>query len=361
MAHVERVLVIAPDGSKIPEKGASTKLTIIPSWQPGSVRGLIHAAASLLRCSREVDLFIFDIYPPLFGRRNILRFGGMLLPVLLRILSGKPVATYLHHLVGSLDLAQLGYAPSAIQLTAASLVEAIIAFGTTTFLPLMSQVTRANPVLRPKLNVLFLPFVEGVLVARMLEGYGWNKVVGSCPLRLLLLGAWGPQKDLKSALIAVRTLVSEGVNIRLTIAGHVNTNLIRESADMSGLTAEFESSSVDFIFDPSEEKVACLLATSAGVILPYNTTGGPSGVLSMCALLGLPVIAYDVPPLREAARLLGADVTFVPKRDVKAIEAAIITLLRDSALTKIVRPHLSSRIKAAKGAVRDLLEHALNS
>jgi D-inositol-3-phosphate glycosyltransferase len=115
------------------------------------------------------------------------------------------------------------------------------------------------------------------------------------PLELLFFGIVRPYKGLDTVL---RALAMAGRNdVRLTVAGEFWSGEAETHRQISDAKLD---SIVDLI--PryvSDEEAAELFARADVVVAPYRTATG-SGVLALAQRYARPVVASDIPPMREA-------------------------------------------------------------
>jgi len=102
---------------------------------------------------------------------------------------------------------------------------------------------------------------------------------------------------------------------------------LRESARELGLVDR-----VQFMGRVSEEEKWKLLCSSICLVLP-STAEGWGVVLTEAAATGTPSVAYDIPGVREQAKIVPS-IRLVKPRDVRALAAWIQKLLEDSELRK---------------------------
>jgi glycosyltransferase involved in cell wall biosynthesis len=102
---------------------------------------------------------------------------------------------------------------------------------------------------------------------------------------------------------------------------------LRESARELGL-----EDSVQFMGRVSEEEKWKLLRSSICLVLP-STAEGWGVVLTEAAATGTPSVAYDIPGVREQAKIVPS-IHLVKPRDVRALATWIQNLLEDPKLRK---------------------------
>ena len=113
---------------------------------------------------------------------------------------------------------------------------------------------------------------------------------GNVP-NLLLYGFWGPQKDLRTALLAIRMVRHESKKFRTVLAGGINEHFQRDVEWYENIILEFHDTIDTVLGYLGEEQTLELFLKSNIIILPYRAVGGFSGVLSHAMFFGLSVIA----------------------------------------------------------------------
>jgi glycosyltransferase involved in cell wall biosynthesis len=92
------------------------------------------------------------------------------------------------------------------------------------------------------------------------------------------------------------------------------------------------------------------------VVLPYLTATGTSGVFHLACGFGKPIIASDLPELRELVTE-GASAILVPPGDVKALKDAILSVLDNKELrASMERQNLAFAQMENWGAVAEAYE-----
>jgi glycosyltransferase involved in cell wall biosynthesis len=325
-ARVARVVVFGTAGSSAPEHLDLPNLTVLPIWSPDRPRTLLRALWAMTRRASELDGYVFNIYPTAFGRFPPANGLGMLLPVLVARLTRRPVVVFMHNFVESQDLSRLGYEVSPYSIRAAMWLEARVARSTIVVTGLPSVAEAARKALRSPIRLVPLRFVDSV-AGLMADGPGRTDGHGpptaADPLRVLLFGSWGPQKDLEGAVALLRPWVASGAFVKVTVAGAANPNFPQYVQLLERLAGELPPEGFQFLGRIEDTKLAEVFLGHDVLLLPYHATGGYSGVMNLGAAFGIQVVAYDHPQLREFAKQLGIDAQFVPTGDAAAVQRAL--------------------------------------
>ena len=185
----------------------------------------------------SVDGYLFNIYVTAFGRTRLANALGLMLPSIIRVITGRPAVVYMHNFLETQDVRSLGYRPTRMERLGVRLLEKLLTRTTTVLVPLPSQQRILLDVLGARTSVAPIPFVE---VAPWLEGNERSGRNGPpdpdrAGLRVLLIGSWGPQKDLEGILGLLRGEVERGRRISAVIAGEPNIHFPEYGRRMADL------------------------------------------------------------------------------------------------------------------------------
>ncbi|MBE3115798.1 glycosyltransferase [Candidatus Bathyarchaeota archaeon] len=107
-----------------------------------------------------------------------------------------------------------------------------------------------------------------------------------------------------------------------------------------------------------QEKLGSVFRKAAVVVLPYNAAPGTSGVFHLACGYGCPIVASDLPEIRELVND-GASAILVPPGDVDALKDAILKiLLNEEAASKMSRQNLNFASRESWSAVAKAYEDA---
>jgi glycosyltransferase involved in cell wall biosynthesis len=327
--EIGRIHCFTQRGAEIPASlQRPRQFELVPCWTHGNTVSLIRALFSMHQYRKLIDVYLFNIHVTSFGSRGVTNAVGLLLPPLIRFITGHPVVVFLHNAVETQDYRLLGYSPSRMTLFVVRLLESLLARATRLTVPLKSQAITLRQKLGHPVHDLFIPYLEaihGFVMSRgklstisCLANGGRSDV-----LRVLTFGHWGPQKDLRIIADLQQAASAAQIQVRLTVAGDINANFPTYAAKLEETLRAIPKSFVDFVGPVPEDDVLRLMATHDVLVLPYTATGGYSGAMSAAAFAGLPVIAYDLPQLRESAKLLNCDIRFVPPRSIPETAQAL--------------------------------------
>lgn len=317
---VDRVTVFCQNGSSIPEfvnPSVSRKLTLKPCWRHDSPLSILQAALRVLKEAKNFDAILFNTYVTAYGRSYAANALGLLLPTVVALGSRTPTTVYMHNFVETQEVESLGYSPSLITKKGVRVLERSLLSNTSVIVPLADQAQIVELTLGVRPKVFFFPYLESYLVAKSAVGTSEHPVPATPgKKRILLMGVWGPQKDLAGALEALASLGGELQMFDITVAGGANPHF---PLSLRGLGAEKYPAlqgHIRFTGPLSDEDLYKLVRTHDILVLPYHATGGYSGVMNFASIAGIPIVAYDHDQLREEASVIGADVTFVSPKDL---------------------------------------------
>ncbi|HKN06162.1 MAG TPA: hypothetical protein VJ021_00965 [Thermoplasmata archaeon] len=322
---VESLVMFSQVGSYLPRALDSPKVQLRSCWVRDRPLSLLLTLRIMLKRSRGLDGFLFNVYLTAFGRTSLANGVGLLMPPLLALLTRKPVIVYMHNLLETQDVAQLGYQPTFLQRLGARFLERLLLRWTTVVVPLKSQREKVVEAFGIVVQRAPLPFIEPFGLLAALGKAPKNDAISSDePTRILLLGNWGPQKDLMGVLHALRVAHERGGRFTVSITGAVNPQFPQYQREVGRAVDSMDPKWFRFLGYVPEAELLDVVLSHDLLILPYNATGGYSGAMSVGTYCGAGVIAYDLPQLRETAVELGVRPSFVMKNDVDAIVNEIL-------------------------------------
>lgn len=359
---VGSIVVFSQIGSEPPHGERWSKVSVVPCWKYDDPVSLLRSFRILLAQSSRIDGFLFNTAITDFGRSAPANVVGLLLPPFLARLSRKPVVTYMHYFLETQDPSQLGYRPSRWQRLGVQLLERLLLVNTSVVVPLTSQQSTIEREFGISPRQLLIPFTEP---------FGWiaasdhppekSPAAPDEPMRILLLGVWGPQKDLQGVLRGILLAKERGGRFTVSVTGAINPHFPEYQRELERLRGELSHSWIRFMDAIPEARLLEVIRDHDLLILPYNAAGGYSSSMSVGAYCGTEIISYDLPQLREAARDLGIRPTFVRKgdteslvRQILAFDAGISLLRRKRA--PIPREDYDARTRGAAQQLVDLLK-----
>ncbi len=147
---------------------------------------------------------------------------------------------------------------------------------------------------------------------------------------VLIYGSWGPQKDIRSALQALKMVKDSEFRITTVVAGDANLHFSNYFCTFEGIISEYKEAIDKRTGYVQEADVYSIFMEADIIVLPYIVPGGFSGVLSISMLFGLDIIVPEFEEYKEEAAGYGR-VHFVSKNfSPTEIAAKIEDILRKS-------------------------------
>jgi glycosyltransferase involved in cell wall biosynthesis len=323
---VDSVVVYCQTGARLPPGVSGSKIQLLPSWKHDHTAGILLATLRMVRRSNRVDGTLFNTYVTAYGRRGLTNAVGLLLPTLVARLGRSPTFVYMHNFVETQDVEKLGYRPSRALLWAVSMLEKLMLRTSQVIVPLPSHAEIVELRLAHRPAVLFLPFLEGYVPSKYRsQGETGGATAGPTARRVVLLGTWGPQKDLRGAMTALDQVADRVPGLEITLAGADNKHFPGHLAGLSLGSYPRLQGRLTILGALPDRELFELLTRNDLLVLPYLTSGGYSGALNFAASSGIRIVAYDLPQLREHATLLDADVIFVRPEGLAEMLLSILT------------------------------------
>lgn len=357
--RVDALVVFSQVGSRLPRAFESPTVQLQTCWTHDRPLSLLLALNKMLKHSPALDGFLFNVYVTAFGRSSVANGIGLLIPTVIARLSRKTVVVYMHNFLETQDVAQLGYRPTSLQRLGVRFLERILLRYTTVVVPLRGQQEKVADAFQIVPQQLLLPFVEPFgLMAGSATSSGRSSIFPDEPTKILLLGNWGPQKDLSGVLHAIRVAHERGGRFTVSITGAINPQFPRYQREVSRAITSMDPGWFRFLGYVPETELLDVMLNHDLLILPYNATGGYSGAMSLGAYCGIGIVAYDLPQLREAAGELGVHPWFVMKEDTDAIVNEVLSFCANvqrfrESRPPVPRPEYDAR---AREAVERLVE-----
>jgi glycosyltransferase involved in cell wall biosynthesis len=157
-----------------------------------------------------------------------------------------------------------------------------------------------------------------------------NAVVERRPDVILAFGSWGTYKRVEDLVEAFRIVRGRLPSAELWIAGGDHPKArgyLEECANKYR-----DEAGVSFLGYIEEQYVAELFRTVSVAVLPYRSSAGSSGVLHLACEYETPIVAADIPDLRETAEFEGLWLEFFPPGSVEKLSDQLVRVLSDSRL-----------------------------
>ena len=253
----------------------------------------------------KYDKIFFNSMPTSQGSKTVTNFVYLLAPTIINLLSNANVIVLYHNTPFVSNYRSLGYHGflNKFKASAVKVVESMMFLNCKVFflLDLYAKIIKQKiPKARvfstriKGINSIPSLFLNNSLFLKDLNIKRDNVV----PV-ILLYGSWGPQKDLLSALQAVKYLHNTDFKFKLLLAGSNNEHFteynhrLQEILETYGEYIDHNMGYVD------ESDLMKLFLSSDIIILPYRESGGYSGVLSNAMLFNLHIIIPKFPEYLE--------------------------------------------------------------
>jgi len=338
---VSHVTVFGQRGARLHPRIDPARVSVLETWTTEDVGSIGCLGKEILRRSHSIDHVLFNSYLTGFGRSNLANGAGILLPALLRLSGRTAISVYLHNFVEAQNLSNLGYAGHTFGEASARALERLLMLTTDLIAPLESQSKAVGECGGGTVRNVFVPYLEALPDGRMHIGAS-QQPDNELPIRILLFGAWGPQKDLSTVLECIRMLLDSGRRLSVTIAGAQNPQFQSDPQLLEAIRFGRSHPVVSVVADVPFESVPELFEGTDILLMPYRATGGYSGVMNVASFFGVPVIASDLEGLRETALLSGAQVEYVQMSNMSELHGAIESAIDN--LAKIRKQRMSHQV-----------------
>jgi glycosyltransferase involved in cell wall biosynthesis len=157
------------------------------------------------------------------------------------------------------------------------------------------------------------------------------------PGAVLAFGSWGTYKRLECLMEALPTIRRSLPAAQLWVAGGDHPKARRYLQDCAARYRDVPG--VHFLGYVAEEHVAGLFRRASVAVLPYNSSAGSSGVVHLACEHQVPIVAADIPDLRELAEFENLHLAFFPANDPKALASELLRVLADDSIGKSLTEH----------------------
>ena len=181
--------------------------------------------------------------------------------------------------------------------------------------------------------------------------------VETSPRAILAFGSWGTYKRLEGLIEAFPLVAKYVPDAELWIAGGDHPKARGYLQECASRYRDMPR--VRFLGYIPEENVAGLFRSASVAVMPYNSSAGSSGVVHLACEHEVPIVAADIPDLKELAAFEGLWLEFVAPDDNQALADRLVRLMTDSRLTDEIRTH--NRQAVSKLHLRDIVEAYLHT
>jgi len=309
---IEELYVLA-DKSQSKNNGLTNnpKVKVLRVWKPNSALSVFHITGYIVKI--RPDVVHFNVAFQSFGTNKVSNLAGLSL-ILISRLFGFRVLTGIHTLAEGTDLKKFSVEPSLVNRIGILVATKMVLSSQTVVVLVHSYVKKLTQRYRHRC-VIYIP--HGTRTGTMEKVNFKQKVI-------LIFGHMGPHKGLPWLLEAYKEMLNEKINVKLVVAGEDHPNFpgyLKSFAKQNIPNVEF----LDYV---PEKQLEQIFKTADVLAMPYLAVPGTSGVFYLACGYGTPVVASDLPEIREILAD-GASATLVPPQNVKVLREEILKLLFD--------------------------------
>jgi glycosyltransferase involved in cell wall biosynthesis len=337
-----QLIILADDSSSQPELPG---FHVERCWRFDSAFNLMRLSRSIRKA--DPDVVWFNIGFSTFARSPIAAFLGITIPAMTRLLGFYTHIT-LHTVFQRINLKDAGVRWPSLYRMAGQLA--------TRLLLAADDVTVLLPSFRTELINHYR--VNSQRVHFHAHGTFGNATFTDSSLRdhaectILAFGYWGTYKRLELLLEAMAEVTEQFPNALLLIAGTDHPSTL---GYLQSLKQEVSSKAkAHFLGYVPEAELQALFTRSTLLVLPYSSAAGASGVVHQGCEYGLPILAADIPEIRESALEEGIAIDFYPPGDGRELTKQLIRLLASPNLRRDIAEHNLSIAKNMQ------LSHVIN-
>ena len=317
-SHVD--FTILGDKYEGPEQPELPGFRVRRCWRVGSV-GNPRRIVSALRELRP-EIVWFNLVYSTFGATALPAFSGLCTPALARAAGFRTHIT-LHHLMENCDLRHADIAFPRVYRFAGSIATRLLLRADSVSVLLeryrrtLEQNYGAKHIgVRPH-GTLGRPYAPD------------PKLRPPSEFRMLALGKWGRYKRLDLLLEAMPIVLDAVPHASLLIAGCDHPN---RPGYLAGLAEKWgKHPRVKFLGYLDEDRFDEVFRSAHVAVLPYLSSGGPSGVAHIAVRFGLPIVAAHIDDLVRLAEEEGIALDTYAPNDVADLAGRLIALARDPA------------------------------
>lgn len=287
------------------------KVKIYRIWQAESLFSILRVMRYIIKLRPNV--VHFNVSFQSFGQSKITNLSGLSLIMLSRIFGFKVLAG-VHTFADMADLEKFNIKPSIVNKIGIFVATKIILSAQNVVVLVKGYGDSLKQRYHHK-GVLFIPHGTTVVSEPLIQ---------SNQKTILIFGHMGPHKGLPLMLEAFKKLQTEKTNVRLVVAGTNHPNYPNYLTEF--INANLPS--VEFTGYVPQDKLSSVFEQANVVVLPYLAAPGTSGVFHLACGYGRPIVASDLPEIRELVND-GASAILVPPGDVEALKEAFMRVLFD--------------------------------
>jgi glycosyltransferase involved in cell wall biosynthesis len=303
-----------------PEQPELPEFSVRRCWRVGALNN----ASRILSAIREIDPDVvwFNLVYSTFGASGVSAFAGLCTPALVRAAGFRTHVT-LHHLMEVCDLRHADIAfPGLYQVGGSIATRLLLRADSVSVLleryrrSLAKRYGATNVAVRHH-GTLGMPYPPN------------SALRPSNEFRMLALGKWGRYKRVEALLEAFPKILAEVPHASLLIAGCDHPN---RPGYLAGLQQRWGAHPrIKFLGYLKEDQVDDVFRSAHVAVLPYLSSGGPSGVAHMAARFGLPIVGTKIDDLVRLAEEEGLALDAYDPYNSAELADRLIALARDPA------------------------------
>ncbi|MGI9104558.1 MAG: glycosyltransferase [Terriglobales bacterium] len=276
----------------------------------------------LLKVARELkpDVVWFNLVYSTFGDQPVAAFLGLCAPWLLR-LAGFRTHVTLHHLMENVELRHADIRFPKLYLWAGTFATRML-LKAHQITVLLEQYRQA---LQSRYGATNINVHRHGILGALPEPPDFSRRQEA--FRVLAFGKFGRYKRLEVMLDAWPKVREHVPNARLVVAGQDHPNRV---GYMAGLAEEHKGDgSIEFLGYLPEEQIGAVFSRCNVAVLPYSSSGGPSGVAHQAAQFGLPLIGSSIGDIVSVCTEEQLAIDYYRTDDSADLADKIIALARD--------------------------------
>ena len=289
-------------------------------WRVGAVDNSFRILSAVRKI--QPDIVWFNLVYSTFGANPVAAFSGLFIPQLVRAAGFRTHVT-LHHLMAVCDLRHADVSfPRLYRFAGSIATRSLLSADSVSVLleryqhMLQQDYGAKNIGVRPH-GTLGRPHPPNPALRPADE------------FRMLAFGKWGRYKRLETPLEALAAILAKVPNASLMIAGCDHPN---RPGYLAGLKEKWGSNPhVKFLGYLDEDQLDETFRTAHVAVMPYLSSGGPSGVAHIAARFGLPIVSAHVDDFVRLAEEEGLAIDTYKPGDAADLASHLIALAHDPA------------------------------
>ena len=317
------------------------KVKVLRVWKADNFLSILSIMRHIIKLRPHV--VHFNVHFQSYGKSRLANFTGLSLVFLSRLLGFKVIAE-VHNLGEKVDLEKVQLKPSLLNKVGILIATKLLLSAPSVVVTVRSYADYLKE-RYGHMGVRYIPHGTSANNYPLIDPE--EKVI-------LIFGHMGPYKGLPVMLRAFEELRKENHNVKLVVAGSSHPNF----PGFLDPYIKMKIPNVEFLGYIPEDDLAQVFRVADVVVIPYFTTTGTSGVFHLACGYGRPIVASDLPEIREILSE-GASALLAPPGNVKALKEAILTVLHDEKLAaKMSEQNLQFAQKESWGIVAEAYEEA---